>query len=176
MIRDIKLMDYLPAFLQVFKELHLIIEAETPEFQQAMDDSEKIKDNGFILSADSDGLERFENLLGIYSTDDMDLETRRAIVLDQWGKKENYTYESLLEKIEAIAGKGNYEVVPDFDNYKISITVRLTSRGQVDEFNKLIAYIMPANLLVVASNNILTSAGISESVGVVFETGKTINI
>ena len=43
MVRDVNLIEHLPLFIQVYREIHLIMSAENPEFQLLADESERIK-------------------------------------------------------------------------------------------------------------------------------------
>ena len=48
MIRTVKLEHYLPPYIQEYREIWKLMQAENPEFQLADDESEKIKNNLFI--------------------------------------------------------------------------------------------------------------------------------
>ena len=56
MIRDVNLIGHLPLYVQGYREIKGIMDAEEPEVQLVEDISEVIKDNMFILHADEEGI------------------------------------------------------------------------------------------------------------------------
>ena len=48
MIRTVKLENYLPLYIQEYREMWKLMQAENPEFQLANNETEKIKNNLFI--------------------------------------------------------------------------------------------------------------------------------
>ena len=96
MIRTVKLEHYLPPYIQEYREIWKLMQAENPEFQLADDESEKIKNNLFIESCDEKGISRFESIMGIFPLDTDTLESRISRVLTRWNEKLPYTYLYLL--------------------------------------------------------------------------------
>lgn len=158
MIRDITLIEHLPPFLQNFREFVLIANTENPEFQAAADESERIKDNQFILSADNQGIQKFERILNIQVSKDEQLSTRRSRVMSRWNDISPYTYHALLSKLQSLHNSDNFIVIREFDRYYIEIITHLEIAGQVDELDRILDYIMPANLIVDSKNRIYCNA------------------
>lgn len=129
--------------------------AENPEFQKIEDASEIIKDNLFILTCDENGVSRFEQLLNIVPNNDDTLKMRISRVLIRWNDIFPYTYRGLIEKLNIICGDGNYQIIPNFNEYEMELIVNLPLSGQVGELDYLISYMIPANI-VVKSRNILS--------------------
>ena len=92
MKREIDLIKNLPEFMQEYVSLRLIGDAEAEVLQAVLNELHKIDNNQFILTADSDGLKRFEKLLGIAVLPNETLESRRKKVLAKWNDQESYTY------------------------------------------------------------------------------------
>lgn len=158
MIRDISLIDHLPPFLQNFREFVLIVNTENPEFQETADESERIKNNQFILSADEEGIKKFERILNIQVSKDEQLPTRRSRVMSRWNDISPYTYHAFLSKLQSLHNSNNFIVNRDYDHYYIEIITHLEIAGQVDELNRILDYIMPANLVVDSKNRIYCNA------------------
>lgn len=151
MARKVDLWQYLPGFLRQYRELNKLLEAEQPEFQGVVDNCEKALNNMFILTADSDGLSRFEELLNIYPQEDDSLDSRRARVMIQWVDLIPYTMRTLKAKIANVQGNNNIEVY--FSNpYELTIITRLEKHGQVDNLAFLLKVVLPCNLAVVSEN------------------------
>lgn len=158
MIRDVNLIKHLPPFLQKYLEMRLITDTENPEFQLAMDESERIKDNTFILTADEEGLARFENILNIYVAKDEDLESRRSRVMSRWNDISPYTYNALVSKLQSLHNSDNFIINRKYEDYEIEIITHLELVGQVDELDRILDYIMPVHLVVDSKNRIYCHA------------------
>ena len=155
MIREIKLLQYLPPFVQEYREMQKIMEAEEPEFQLVADESEVLKNNQFISTCDETGIARFESLLHITPSADDSLQARISRVITRWNSSIPYTYKALLQKLEVLCGAGNYDVIPDFDNYEMTVNAYLPLAGQTNELDYLLSYIIPANIKVTSLNTIV---------------------
>lgn len=158
MLRDVNLIKHLPPFLQDYLEMKIIMDSENPEFQKVMDESERIKDNTFILTADSEGLRRFEKILNIYVAKDEDLESRRLRVLSRWNDIAPYTFNALISKLRSLHNSDNFIINKKFKQYEIEIITHLEFPGQVTELDRILDYIIPANLIVDSKNRIYCNA------------------
>ena len=81
MIREVDLVSYLPEFLREYIELKKILDVQQPEVQLLEDLTEKLKDNQFILFADTQGIEKFEQMLKIQALDDDTLEKGDLVIV-----------------------------------------------------------------------------------------------
>lgn len=170
MIRTVKLEHYLPPYIQEYREIWKLMQAENPEFQLANDESEKIKNNLFIESCDEKGISRFESIMGIFPLDTDTLESRISRVLTRWNEKLPYTYLYLLSKLNSLCGANNYEIVRNFNEYEMDITTHLELSGQVEELDYLLDSVIPANILLKINNkvNIETLGESNIATGLVF--------
>lgn len=154
MIRDVNLIEHLPLFLQKFRELKHIMDAENPEFQMIADESEVIKNNQFIETCDLVGIARFEKLLNIIPLDDDNLESRISRVLTRWNDVIPYTYRAFIEKLIVLCDGLNFTINKNFEEYKMEIITHLELSGQVDELQYLFEYMIPVNLELTSKNEI----------------------
>jgi hypothetical protein len=153
--REINLKGYIPFFMREYGEIKELLDAENPEFQLQWDESERLKDDLFILTCDEDGISRFEKMLHITPNPDDSLQARISRVITRWNDALPYTYKSLLQKLDVLCGAGNYQVIPDFNNYEMTVIAYLPLAGQTSELDYLLSYIVPANILVHSSNVIV---------------------
>lgn len=154
MIKDVNLISYLPPFLQKFKEYELIMDAENPEYQLLVDESERLKNNQYILTADSEGLAKFESFFNFNVEEDEDLEFRRSRLMSHWNDIYPYTYESLISKLRSLHGGNPFTLNPRFNEYELDITTNLERPGQVFELDNLLDYMMPVNIKLKTYNEI----------------------
>lgn len=155
MIRDVDLLSYLPEFIQEYREIKEIMDAENPEFQFIENQTEIVKNNQFITTCNEDGIARFEKMLKITSNPEDTLQSRISRVLTRWNSSLPYTLRALKEKLTSICGEGNFEIVPDFGNYQMTLNVSLSLRGQLEELDNILSYMIPANILVTVNNSII---------------------
>ena len=170
MIRTVKLENYLPLYIQEYREMWKLMQAENPEFQLANNETEKIKNNLFIETCDEKGISRFESIMGIFPLDTDTLESRISRVLTRWNEKLPYTYFHLLSKLNSLCGVNNYEIVKRFNKYEMDITTHLELSGQVEELDYLLNSVIPANILLKVNNkvNIETKGESNIATGLVF--------
>lgn len=161
MVRDVDLIKYLPLFVAEYEEIQEITESENPEFRLAIKKVTQAKENQFIISADEEGINRFERLLGIRPKEKASLEDRRKEILARWNDVSVYTYKGLILRLNQLLGVGNYEIYPRFDDYELE----LEYRNKVG-FEEYIREIIPANIalstqLAIVSESKFSAAAIS---------------
>lgn len=154
MSREIVLIDYLPPFLQGYREIQAIMTAENPEFQAVSDEGQVVLDNTFIMYCSEKGIARFEKMLGIYPLPTDTLDSRRSRVLTRWNDVVPYTLKAFISKLSALQGNDNIQITFFNDQYKIQVVTHLEKHGQQDDLAYLFRTVIPCNL-VVESINIL---------------------
>lgn len=152
MKRDANLISYLPPVLQKVREYQAITNAESPEFQQVFDTSEKVLGNLFIHDADEAGIARYEKILGIKPSADDTLQSRIFRVIARWNDRIPYTWNSLLNKLDVLCGEGNYTIILRNDEYTIDLTTHMGIYGGLNELYNLLDKMIPCNLIINAEN------------------------
>ena len=100
----------------------------------------------FILTATSDGLSRYEKILGI-NGDNKSLEERRKKVFLLWNKQIRYTDRSLRAMLDVIYGSGNYNMTLFYNEYGIMIEILANRSLNLNElYSMLRKDILPVNL------------------------------
>lgn len=149
---------YLPLFLQDYMQYQLLMSTEDVELNNIFLALKKLEQNQFIISADDDGLKRFEKILEIYSQPEETIENRKMKVLSKWNEQEMYTFRFLKSKLDVICGRNNYEIIEDFENYYLEIHTHLSEIGEVKELERAIYSIIPCNIVVNIKNDIICSS------------------
>ncbi|MBS5822397.1 MAG: DUF2313 domain-containing protein [Clostridium argentinense] len=155
MNRDVKLINYLPHVLREYEEFKVITNAEDPEFKIIFDVSEKVRNNMFIKYCDLDGIKKYENLLGIRPSNKDTLEDRIFRVLSRWNDRVPYTWKVLIDKLDMLCGKGNYEIKLIHNDYTIDLETHLNTPTQMNELLYMLDVMIPCNLIVKATNKLL---------------------
>lgn len=148
------LVSYLPSFMAEYEEINAALTAENPEFTLLWNGKEKVLKNQFILTAEGEGLARFERLLGIVPSKLDTLESRRQRVLLRWFLQLPYTERMLLEKLVNLCGEENFAFTKNYDCYQIRIEVSLELYGQIKELEELLERMIPCNMNVISRNRL----------------------
>ena len=147
MIREVNLISHLPLFIQEYREIQGVMNAEDPELQLVEDTSEIIKNNMFVVSTNEVGIKRYENMFGLTPSKNDSLSNRQAKVLTQYTNTVIYTMRGLIERLNVICGVGNYtlELIPN--EYKINISLHLQIDNLIDVISSTLTDMIPANML-----------------------------
>ena len=145
-MREINLIDWLPKYLQEYREIKKIMDAENPEIEQLYREIVILIDNQFIHSCNEEGIARFESLLGINPDTDDTLDVRITRVLSRWTDSIPYTYKGLLRKLDILCGEGNYEIELDNNAYTLKLDVLSMTIKQLQELKYMLSYMIPANI------------------------------
>lgn len=152
MNRKLDLLKYLPEFMQQFSALKQITEAESKALQTVLNQLNTMDNNQFILTADSDGLKRYEKMLGITVLEGEALESRKKKVLMKWNNQDSYTYSTFLKKLEFICGVGNYQVAEHFKQYVMQVVTDLKECGEMAQLENMIDDMLPCNIVMHLAN------------------------
>lgn len=155
MAREIDLWRHLPPFLKNFKEMCGLIDTENPEFNLIAQQTDAMLDEMFIQTATDTGLSRYEKLLGISHASGDSLETRRSAIMTRWHDIVPYTMTVLRNRIIAIQGNDDVEIILTPDRpYELEIVTHLENPGQVNDLEYILRTMIPCNLLVRSVNMI----------------------
>lgn len=176
MIREIDLKGYLPEFVGEYREIKEILGAEEPEIQVMENAVEQARDCAFIMYCKEREIKRFERMMSVYPAAEDTLEERQARILIRWNDSPPYTLAALKEKIAAICGENNFSVSVEYDAYRLELSVTLTRAGQVDELERLLQRIVPANMIVSVNNTILSAPSAEMFIGGVVSTSVFLEI
>ncbi len=148
MTREANLVNYLPDFLQSYKELIAVLQAQEPEIQRMEDITETIKNSSFILYCDIWGIEKFEGMLGIKPLDGDLLENRKFRILSSWNNSVPYTVRTLRENLETLCGKDGYELTVLPERYTVIVRIALKSKRNFETVRDMMNEMIPANMVL----------------------------
>lgn len=143
---NVNLLEYLPNFMQEYREIRQIMKSEEPEFKTLWDLFKKVFNNQFIQYCDEDGISKFEEMLNLHRYENDTLEIRIFRVLTYWNDQIPYTWRVLVNRMNQLCGAGNYELKPNFNAYELGIITKFDDVKKYDELNSMLKTILPANL------------------------------
>ena len=159
MKQEIELIQYLPEFLQEITEYQQLFRAENPEFALLYEMADALLNNGFIKTADLQGLKRWEKLLGT-STAGQDMEERRAAVLGKWNRSLPYTITRLYEYLDILAERTAYHIGLFPSEYRLELITEDLPAGTLRAMRDLVQVMLPANLLFLLTDRIPGAAAV----------------
>lgn len=142
------LIDYLPEFMQELKEIKVLLATEESYIDEYKIDVERVFNDQYFLQAEDEGLKHFEKMLGIVPKLTDSLETRRFRIYTRFNESLPYTEITLNRQLEALCGKGGYKMTLVYNEYKIIVKIALISKGMLDEVDKMLRKVVPANLII----------------------------
>lgn len=148
MVRTVELIDYLPNFIQEYKEVQQIMSVESEELQSIEDESEVLKDNQFINTCDEKGLTRFETLLNITPIPDDTHEERIFRIMTVWNDEIPYSFRVLEKKLKMLCGEDGYKIQLINNDYKIVVKIALISKSNFNDVKSLLQRIVPCNIVI----------------------------
>ena len=140
-----QLIDYLPQYLQDYRELKEITKTEQVEVDVLWDNHNQTLDNLFVQYADETGIKRWEKSLGITAKDTDTLEERRFRLTNKLNQGLPYTLTKLKENLSILYGD-NFNVVVSPGIYHIEIQLGLGNINNFDEVVETLKKMIPANM------------------------------
>lgn len=140
-----KLIEYLPNFMQDIKEFKELFSAEDIEMEQLKVAIEKIFSEIIVKTAEGYGLDRYEKIYQINAESDL-LEARRLKILLKINDKVPYSYKWLVNTLDTVLGKENYKVAIDYANYNMKIEILLNYSELAEILKKDLIKHIPANI------------------------------
>lgn len=130
-----------------FKE---IARVESEQLDSVKNQFNKILNNQFVITADSDGVAMFESLYGIIPEDSDSLEFRKERVLNRIQLQPPFTIRYLEQQLDKIIGKGKYTVEMNYDKYTLIINSAAENQAYAQEVAVIVGKVKPANILFVS--------------------------
>lgn len=139
------LIEYLPEFLRDFEEFKVLFSALNYELEKLQENLLSVKNNQYILSTDKNGIQRYENMLGI-SNDRFSDEYRKNILFLKFNEKLPYTKVRLFKHLLALCGERNFYFLILYDEYRIIIRIADLNENIKKEAVALVYKMLPANI------------------------------
>lgn len=157
-----KLIEHLPDTLRDIYELQGICAAGDTELDRLGDSLAAAVGDCFVDSLSAEGCSRWEKMLELTPKATDTLDDRRFRIRAAMNQDTPYTLRGLKRQLAVLCGADGCSVELDAGNYSLSVKVALTVKEQYEEVRKLLARVLPANILAAVTlkyNQHLTLAG-----------------
>lgn len=161
MVTDRKLIDYLPQFMQGYREMATIMETEQFEIDRLWLEAENALSDQFILEATENGVKRWESMLGISPKDTDTLDERKFRILTKLNQELPYTLRKLEQALTNLCGNGMFSVDVSAAEYHVEIKLGLVNKNSYQEVVDVLKKMIPANMtqwvqIMYNNHNVLT--------------------
>ena len=137
---------YLPEFIGEIKEFKELDKTVSVEIDRLRDNLEQLQSNQFIESANGKGLRRYEQMLCLSSTGD--LETRRFNILNKYNSTIPFTMMWLKNTLNTTLGKGNFLLDMNYRFYTLTISVVASKEHLIPMIYDDLSKKIPCNLVL----------------------------
>jgi hypothetical protein len=121
--------------------------AENPEFDALWDSAIAVRDNQFILTCGEKRLRQWEKLLRLRpDRAAQSSDFRKAVVILRLSSRPPLTHRWLEARTEEAAGADNYEIIPEYNAYALTVVIFEDPKGIVFEYAAYLRHMIPANL------------------------------
>ena len=139
---------FVPHIYKDVTEMDAIIDAEQRQLSSAQTEASQAFANTFVLTANYEGIEMFEMMLGIISDPTTEsMEFRRQRVLNRITLSPPFTFRFLKRRLDDIIGKGAWNAHVDFNNYTLYIESSALNQNWYQELEFTINQIKPCNII-----------------------------
>lgn len=139
---------FVPRIYKDVTEMDAIIDAEQGQLSSAQTEASQAFANTFVLTANYEGIEMFEMMLGIIADPTTEsMEFRRQRVLNRITLAPPFTFRFLKKRLDDIIGKGAWNAHVDFNNYTLYVESSALNQNWYQELEFTINQIKPCNII-----------------------------
>lgn len=144
-----RLINYLPPFVQEYREIRAIMDAEQINVETTWTDAESVLADQFVQEATEKGIARYEKILKITPKGNYTLDERKFNVLARMNEQLPYTMKQLQSSLTALCGEDGYFLKIDYDAYALTVKLALFNENNVEAVEELLYKMLPANIMFV---------------------------
>jgi len=147
-VSDIK--QYLPNIYDAILEFEGLIASENTLFDNLDTETEKVRDNQYILTADIDGIIAYEKMLNIIPKPATEtIEFRRQRIINRLSMVPPFTFRFLKQRLDEIIGVDRYTASIDYPNYTLYIESSAENQEWFHEILVMVTKLKPANIVFI---------------------------
>lgn len=142
---------FAPEVMKDNETMKSLYSVQKDEIQQIHDEIQINIDNTFLQSLNLYGIQKWEKILKLESNADLDINTRKELLLTKRRFRPPFTRQNLLKILESVWGNGNYtfEIYPN--EFQLIIDIHANEPEVYLKFQKYIRSLIPANMYVIFS-------------------------
>ena len=143
-----RIVEYFPGVIAKSDHMQNLANAEDLGLELISNDYDRLFKNIYVETANTEGIERFEQMLGILHKLDDSLEDRRVAILAKLNTRLPYTRRVLIQFFNNLVGKDGYTLRIDYGRRTIFLKIELSRKNQIAAISRMLRQVLPANMLV----------------------------
>ena len=144
--RDLK--SFVPRVYNDVVEMDAIIDTEQERMTESQAEMNQAFANTFVLTANYEGIEMFEFMLGIVANPSTEsLQFRRERILNRITLASPFTFRFLKKRLDDIIGKDAWKASVDFNNFVLYVESSAMNQNWYQELEFTINQIKPCNII-----------------------------
>lgn len=141
-----RLKKYLPEFISSIKEFQELDKTVSIEIDELRSKLQQVESNQFIETTDEEGLKRYEQIIGISGSND--IEMRRFNILNKYNSTIPFTLTWLTNMLNTTLGKGDFLLDMNYNQYTLTISVVTSKEHLISSLYKDLRKKIPCNLVL----------------------------
>jgi len=159
------LKNYLPNIYKDVLETDELTSTEDLLFKDLSNETEKVRNNQFVLTSDIDGIEQYEKMLGIIANPAIeDIEFRRNRIINRISMTFPFTFPFLKKRLDEIIGVGKWEAYMDYANYTLYVESSAVNQIWFHEILVTINRLKPVNIVFINKPFVAAKIHASENI------------
>jgi hypothetical protein len=142
-----RIVEYFPDVISKSEHMRNLANAEDLGLSLLKNDYDEILRNLYVETATVDGIERYEQMLGILHKLDDSLEDRRVAILAKLNTRLPYTRRVLIQFFNNLVGADGYTLRIDYGRRMIFLKIELSRKNQVAAIARMLRQVLPANMM-----------------------------
>lgn len=156
---------YLPNWFRKILEYQEICNTESEKLKILAEEINAVADNYFFQTMDMAAVNMWEQIFNIIPNSKTEtLDFRRARVLNRISAKPPFTLGFLYQRLDALIGKGKWNVEVDYPNYTLYIQSSAENQQWATEISYTINRIKPAHIVFINKPYLSTGITLDEQV------------
>lgn len=159
------LKNYLPNIYKDVLETDELMSTEDLLFQDLNSETEKVRNNQFVLTSDIDGIEQYEKMLNIIpnpSTESIQFRVDR--IINRLSMTLPFTFSFLKKRLDEIIGVGKWEAYMDYANYTLYVESSAVNQIWFHEILVTINRLKPVNIVFINKPFVAAKIHVSENI------------
>ena len=159
------LKNYLPNIYKDVLETDELTGTEDLLFQDLNSETEKVRNNQFVLTSGVDGIEQYEKMLNIIpnpSTESIQFRVNR--IINRLSMTPPFTFPFLKKKLDEIIGAGKWEAYIDYANYTLYVESSAVNQIWFHEILVTINRLKPVNIVFTNKPFVAAKIHVSENI------------
>lgn len=159
-----------PSFYDGITDIDAIATIENGLLKQAYVGYQQVLNNQFVITADMQGIQQYENMLDIVADDTKEnLDFRRTRIINRLSTSPPFSIQFLKNKLDELIGVGKWDAYIDFDSYTLYVESAVSEQIWLEEILITMTRTKPCNMVFVNKPLLPSGVVVGESIALTQE-------